>query len=193
MTNSSPLEVKYKWYFLRQPPVHRQDPEQCDEGVDMQSECETDSLTEEESQEESESLENEGEEEESEREEEEENSEGEVEEGESEGEREVEQVSEKGDVTDLPEDDLGTREEDSRSGSRVSEVERETTVAEKDPPTEEPSTAEVAVPVVAPTTAARENGDSPSGSAAQTKQQREKQPWELVDDPFKLVRIEQVV
>ena len=46
MVNTSPLEVHYKWYFLRRPPVPREDPEQMDEGVDMQSECETDSLTE---------------------------------------------------------------------------------------------------------------------------------------------------
>ena len=46
MTNSSPLEVNYSWYFLKRPPVQRVDPSQLDEGVDMQSECETDSLDE---------------------------------------------------------------------------------------------------------------------------------------------------
>ena len=46
MTNNSPLEVNYSWYFLKRPPVQRVDPSQLDEGVDMQSECETDSLDE---------------------------------------------------------------------------------------------------------------------------------------------------
>ncbi len=46
MTNSSPLEVAYNWSFLKRPPVQRVDPSQHDEGVDMQSECETDSLDE---------------------------------------------------------------------------------------------------------------------------------------------------
>ena len=49
MTNNSPLEVKYSWSFLKRPPVQRVDPCQLDEGVDMQSECETDSLEDEES------------------------------------------------------------------------------------------------------------------------------------------------
>ena len=44
MTNNSPLEVSYQWSFLKHPPVRRVDPEQLDEGVDMQSECETDTL-----------------------------------------------------------------------------------------------------------------------------------------------------
>ena len=47
MTNSSPLEVRYVWSFLKRPPARRVDPEQLDEGVDMQSEIETDSLEEE--------------------------------------------------------------------------------------------------------------------------------------------------
>ena len=59
MTNSSPLEVRYAWSFLRRPPVQRVDPEQHDEGVDMQSECESNSL---EDDEEEESEEDSGEE-----------------------------------------------------------------------------------------------------------------------------------
>ena len=43
MTNNSPLEVRYTWSFLRRPPVQRTLPDH-DEGVDMESECETDSL-----------------------------------------------------------------------------------------------------------------------------------------------------
>lgn len=47
MTNNSPLEVRYSWSFLKRPPVQRTLPDH-DEGVDMESECETDSLDEEE-------------------------------------------------------------------------------------------------------------------------------------------------
>lgn len=47
MTNNSPLHIRYTWSFLKKPPVRR-DPLHDDEGVDMQSECETDSLEEEE-------------------------------------------------------------------------------------------------------------------------------------------------
>ena len=43
MTNNSPLEVRYSWSFLKRPPVQRALPDH-DEGVDMESECETDSL-----------------------------------------------------------------------------------------------------------------------------------------------------
>ena len=45
MSNNSPLEVRYTWSFLKKPPVRR-DPLHDDEGVDMESECESDSLEE---------------------------------------------------------------------------------------------------------------------------------------------------
>lgn len=45
MVNSSPLEVRYTWSFLKRPPVQRA-PDH-DEGVDLESECDTDSLDEE--------------------------------------------------------------------------------------------------------------------------------------------------
>ena len=45
MTNTSPLGVRYTWSFLKRPPVQR--PPDHDEGVDMESECESDSLDEE--------------------------------------------------------------------------------------------------------------------------------------------------
>ena len=45
MTNNSPLEVRYTWSFLRRPPVQRTLPDH-DEGVDMESECGSDSLDE---------------------------------------------------------------------------------------------------------------------------------------------------
>ena len=41
MTNNSPLPVRYAWFFIRRPPVVRQDPELLDEGVDMESDHET--------------------------------------------------------------------------------------------------------------------------------------------------------
>ena len=43
MANNSPLVVNYRWYFLKGLP-ERRDPLHDDEGVDMQSECETDSI-----------------------------------------------------------------------------------------------------------------------------------------------------
>ena len=43
MTNNSPLVVNYCWYFLKGAPIRR-DPLHDDEGVDMQSEIETDSI-----------------------------------------------------------------------------------------------------------------------------------------------------
>lgn len=52
VTNCSPLEVHYMWSFLKRPPARRVDPEQLDEGVDMQSEIETDSFEEQEDEEE---------------------------------------------------------------------------------------------------------------------------------------------
>ena len=45
MTNTSPLDLQYTWSFLKRPPVQRIDPVHDDEGVDMQSDiCDTDSL-----------------------------------------------------------------------------------------------------------------------------------------------------
>lgn len=44
MTNSSPLKVNYQWSFLQKSPVQWTDPLHDDEGVDVQSVCETDSL-----------------------------------------------------------------------------------------------------------------------------------------------------
>ena len=192
MTNTSPLEVKYKWYFLRRPPVHRQDPEQCDEGVDMQSECETDSLTEEDSVEESqEHDERDGEEEEEEKEGEEEGEEGE----------EVEQASEmEGEEGSSlpeynPEDSL---EEEDVEGSRDLQASGNS-LAEGDeggeslqPPADTVDVQEAAAAVVIPTAAAS-IADGVDNTARSVAHQREKQPWELVDDPFKLVRIEQVM
>ena len=189
MTNTSPLEVKYKWYFLRRPPVRRQDPEQCDEGVDMQSECETDSLTEEDSAGESqEQDERDGEEEE---------------EGEEEGEEgeEVEQASEREgeEESSLPEHDPeDSLEREDVEGSRDLQASGNS-LAEGDeggeslqPPADTVNVQEAAAAVVIPTVAAS-IGDVVDNTARSVARQRKKQPWELVDDPFKLVRIEQVM
>jgi hypothetical protein len=62
MTNNSPLEVRYSWSFLKRPPVQRALPDH-DEGVDMESECETDSLDDEEEGQESSEMSGEREEE----------------------------------------------------------------------------------------------------------------------------------
>ena len=40
MTNTSPLPVRYQWYFIEQPPVVRCDPANDDEGIDVNSACE---------------------------------------------------------------------------------------------------------------------------------------------------------
>lgn len=44
MTNCSPLPVKYSWFFIMRPPVVRENPELWDEGVDMESEYESDEV-----------------------------------------------------------------------------------------------------------------------------------------------------
>lgn len=44
MINNGPITVSYHWSFLKRPPEQRVDILQSDEGVDMQSDCETDSL-----------------------------------------------------------------------------------------------------------------------------------------------------
>ena len=178
MTNTSPLEVHYKWYFLRHPPVRRQDPEQCDEGVDMQSECETDSLTEEglESQD--------GGEEESESEDESQDAEiesdGEVEREDAllvdEEERDsVEQKEEK-----ITEESTQERQEYDRNISQASSRSQSSSPRGSEPVTDDQKAdiSSDSVPVT------KEHIPSKAG--------REKQPWELVDDPFTLVRIEQV-
>lgn len=208
MTNTSPLEVKYKWYFLRRPPVRRQDPEQCDEGVDMQSECETDSLAEGdssgESQEEDEEMEGgeEGEEEneEGEEEEEEEGEEGEEEEEEdTEGGQVLEMQGEEESCSHDPEDSLEKEDiQGSQSGLQPSggNAMAEGTIEGEylEPPTDTINQQEAAAAIVIPTTTASvsDTSGSTAGLAARGER-KEKQPWELVDDPFKLVRIEQVM
>ncbi len=44
ITNNSPLPVRYSWYFIKRPPVVRQEPELDDEGVDMESEYDSDEI-----------------------------------------------------------------------------------------------------------------------------------------------------
>ena len=195
MANTSPLEVQYKWYFLRRPPVRRQDPEQMDEGVDMQSECETDSLTEagEEVQEGGDSGEEEGDEEVESRESTEAGESREQEEGRSEEEM-IETIEE--------ETKILSGECSGRQSSHVMDTASQSFEAEGgeigDPAGPETDTVKqesepaiihdihVAVPDTATTLMGREQKSIvPTG--------RSKQPWELVDDPFALVRIEQVL
>ena len=44
MTNNSPLPVKYSWFFIKRPPMVRQEPDLLDEGVDMESDYESDEI-----------------------------------------------------------------------------------------------------------------------------------------------------
>lgn len=205
VTNTSPLEVHYKWYFIRRPPVRRQDAEQIDEGVDMQSECETDSLTEAgvESQEDGQS-------------EEDEESEEAVEEGEGESDEceeeelgedrreggEQEEVEEGEGVVSQDaevEQTLDTGRECSHSG-RQSEVSHITTDQKNQLEDEENKPGELSTLTVEHDDIGSKNDvpleHSISGTTATAESAapvaREKQPWELVDDPFKLLRIEQV-
>ena len=44
MTNNSPLPVAYSWFFIKRPPVVRQEADLLDEGVDMESDYESDEV-----------------------------------------------------------------------------------------------------------------------------------------------------
>ena len=199
MANTSPLEVQYKWYFLRRPPVRRQDPEQMDEGVDMQSECETDSLIEagEEVQEGGDSGEEEGDEEVESRESTEAGESREQEEGRSEEEMIEEDTK------------ILSGECSGRQSSHIMDTASQSFEAEGgeigDPAGPETDTVEqesepaiihdihvhIAVPDTAATPSTMSNMGREQKSIVPTG--RSKQPWELVDDPFALVRIEQVL
>lgn len=199
MTNTSPLEVHYKWYFLRRPPVRRQDPEQLDEGVDMQSECETDSLTEGEveSQEEGETEQEEGEEEDDASE----SMEGGKEEGttrQHEGEREGSEVGETIDHSgrqsqvshETDEESQGSKLEGSGPKEPAIDAAEQrddiSTVSDVAPIDSEDGTTDQTPGSID----ADKDGERHSELTAHVG--REKQPWELVDDPFTLLRIEQV-
>ena len=212
MTNTSPLEVKYKWYFLRRPPVRRQDPEQLDEGVDMQSECETDSLTEDGEETEEDGVSGESGEEEGEEEEEEEEGEEKGEEEESIGNLEgMEGGKEsKDDVADEVEETVNTEiivcEHSGRQSQspHLTDKRGQSTDLEREHPTElstdaAEGTATVSdeaqqdLAAIAGTTATDSISPGKDRSESTARAHREKQPWELVDDPFTLLRIEQVV
>ena len=222
MTNTSPLEVHYKWYFLRRPPVRRQDPEQVDEGVDMQSECETDSLTEGETEEKEEGESGEeGEEEEE--EEEEEGRESGREEGEEDAmeqqqqeEREIVGSEERGHEEDMPESKQGIDQAFSGRESQLSSLKQDgsggegsmadlpaeslTNIAEQkdDRFTASDGKPEDEDSKAASGTAGEDTGSVSAGKEARqdsksaARVSREKQPWELVDDPFTPLSIEQV-
>lgn len=215
MTNTSPLEVHYKWYFIRRPPVRRQDPEQIDEGVDMQSECETDSLTEAgvESQEGRQSEEDEESEESVEEGEGESDGGGEEELGEERREEEEEGEQEEGEVEEVEgvvcqdgeeEETLDTRREHSHSErqsevsqSEVSHITDQKSQLEEDEENKpgEPSTLTVEHDdngSIRNVTLEQSISETTTTAESTAPVVREKQPWELVDDPFKLLRIEQV-
>ena len=244
MINNSPLEVHYKWYFLRRPPVRREDPEQMDEGVDMQSECETDSLTEaggqvdgeeggqgEEEEEECEEEEEEqdgegdGESEETgegvEGEEVEEQEEEEAEEGEGKEGREEEREEEEGD-DDVFDRVSGRGSEQSQltgSGIHARPVREEEEGDSQDSKPDLPASQQI---VSSTGFSEPEEGQRPQGSSEAPESlaesyatpdkppesvgegteepqlphpaggDRKQQPWELVEDPFTPLSIEQV-
>ena len=177
VTNTSPLEVQYSWVFLHRPPVHRGDPDLQDEGVDMQSECETESLEGEESEEVEEEEEEAGEE----REEEEKDEVGE--EGTKEEEKE-ESSEEQTSVSSCCESAQSVYEEEDRPSSQVEpeglEQKREEMVSEPvlDSGGVEEGTTQ---------------GKEKQSEAVATKRRKpSRQPWELVADPFTPISIEQV-
>ena len=182
----------------------------------MESECETDSLT---TAEDEESCE-EGEEEEEEEEDILDRQEGEYEEGE-EGEEGEGGASERGDEEEEEEEWEEKKEErdpsqQSRESSEEKELEEETKKLEEysgrhsmtTPVTDERSQSEGSQPVELLT---EQGSDEPRvadtqdlttspaasikdySSESNARVGREKQPWELIDDPFTLVRIEQVI
>ena len=182
MTNTSPLEVQYSWVFLHRPPVHRGDPDLQDEGVDMQSECETESLE----GEESEGVEEEEEEEEEEREE-----------------REEDEVEEEGRREEEKEE---REEENSEEQSSVNCCERAQSrqdVHEEEGSQVEPERLEQKREMMEPVldsggveeegTAQDKEEHSGGGKAVRAKRSKPlRQPWELVADPFTPISIEQV-
>lgn len=165
--------------------MRRQDPEQCDEGVDMQSECETDSLTEDglESQEGGEKedeSENEGQEAELE-------DDGEVE-------REDVTVMMGGEERDSVEQNEERSEEEEESMQGQEQCDRKESQASgrrshsSSPKGSEPANADQRADISSESDAVPVSEENIS-----TNTGRKKQPWELVDDPFTLVRIEQVI
>ena len=206
MTNSSPLEVRYGWSFLKRPPVQRV-PDQ-DEGVDMESECETDSLDEEEEGSEKEDGEggekivSEGED-------------GQVKlkphgshiqiadddvvigshvdivEESSPGEQSPEEASSPGNEV-APEEDDPSGDHSSLMSEEQPETARDDEVIESGLP---PGESEVDMEAVAASLAAKSEGKGVSSDGvSETKQKgkREPQPWELTYDPFTPISIEQV-
>ena len=190
-----------------------------DEGVDMQSECETDSLTESEveSQEDSGSGESGEEEEEGEREgKEEDEKEGEesgeeeeeedkntmerMEGGEMEnrkdGEDNVEEIVDTGRVFDYSgRQSQSSHLTDQRSqASKLEESELEQPAELSTDAAEDTATVGDEAPQNLAAIAGTDSF-SPSKDRSESTAHvgREKQPWELVDDPFKLLRIEQVL
>lgn len=167
----------------------------------MQSECETDSLTEGDSSGESQEEDKREVEGGEGGEEEDEEGEEEREEGEEEEEELTEggQQGEEESFSHDPEDSLEKEDvQGSQSGLQPSggNTMAEGTIEGEylEPPTDTINQQEAAAAIVIPTTTASvsDTSGSTAGLAARSER-KEKQPWELVDDPFKLVRIEQVM
>ena len=195
--------------------MRRQDPEQVDEGVDMQSECETDSLTEGETEagEEEESGEEGEEEEEEEEEGRESGREEDAMEQQQQQEREIVGSEERGHEEDMPqseqgvdqafsgrESQLSSLKQDGSGGEgsmadlpavNISEQKDDRFTASDGEPEDEDSKAISG-------TAGEDTGSVSAGKEARQDSEsaarvsREKQPWELVDDPFTPLSIEQV-
>ena len=181
MTNTSPLEVQYSWAFLHRPPVRRGDPDLQDEGVDMQSECETESLE----GEESEGVEEEEEEEEEREEREEDEVEEEARREEEEEEREEENSEEQSSVSccESAQSRQDMHEEES------SQVEPEGLEQKRE--VMEPVLDSGGVKEEGP--AQDKEEQSEGGKTVGTKRSKlPRQPWELVADPFTPISIEQV-
>ena len=179
MTNTSPLEVQYSWVFLHRPPVRRGDPDLQDEGVDMQSECETESLE----GEESEGVEEEEEEEEEEREEDEVEEEGRREEEEEEREEENSEEQSSVSCCESAQSRQDVHEEES------SQVEPEGLEQKRE--VMEPVLDSGGVKEEGP--AQDKEEQSEGGKTVGTKRSKlPRQPWELVADPFTPISIEQV-
>ena len=180
MTNTSPLEVQYSWVFLHRPPVHRGDPDLQDEGVDMQSECETESL---------EGEESEGVEEEEEEEEREEREEDEVEEEgrrEEEKEEREEENSEEQSSVNCCESAQSRQDVHEEEGSQVEPEGLEQKREMMEPVLDSGGVEEEG-------TAQDKEEQSEGGKAVRTKRSKPlRQPWELVADPFTPISIEQV-
>ena len=209
------MEVRYKWYFLRKSPLPREDPEQIDEGVDMQSECETDSLIDPdpESQDQEEVNEQEDEEniEEESKEVQEQGGSGEIEEG-----KEVElEISDTKEVlvieatteimAEAGSHTVGDEQKARQQSERCTDTSLLTQLAKSATETVDYSNSElVGEGEVSKSVTDKTNSSlTPSANVSKEETQPQqsdftegdsgRQPWEMIDDPFIPLSIEQVL